>query len=267
MTGDVGLPDPPIAADVDLRDFPFMPLDVPRLRRSKAWLYAKRRPEIGFYMINLWCSSWHEVPAGSLEDDDDVLADLAMCSLEKWPRVRAAALRGWVKSKDGRLYHAVVVEKAIEAWSQKWARPDRASNRSEHARKAARARWEKEQALREQCPTDARAMPEQCPDDALRGTGTGNKRSSDPNGSAPNGATLDPVKELFDVGVRLITGAGRSEKDARGLVGKWRKSVGDAELSALLVVAVRKTDPVPWLISAVAEVTRRKEKPYGDAML
>ncbi len=48
------LPPPPIAADVDLTDFQFMPLDVARLRRSKAWLICKRRPELAFYMMNLW---------------------------------------------------------------------------------------------------------------------------------------------------------------------------------------------------------------------
>ena len=96
-----------------------MPLQVERLKKSKAWLYAKRRPELGFYMINLWAASWHEVPAASLEDDDDVLADAAMCDLKRWPQVKEKVLHGWVKCSDGRLYHPVVAEKAIEAWEAK----------------------------------------------------------------------------------------------------------------------------------------------------
>ena len=106
-------------AGCDLRDFQFMPLQVERLKKSKAWLYAKRRPELGFYMINLWAASWHEVPAASLEDDDDVLADAAMCDLKRWPQVKEKVLHGWVKCSDGRLYHPVVAEKAIEAWEAK----------------------------------------------------------------------------------------------------------------------------------------------------
>jgi hypothetical protein len=107
---------PMVSADVDLTDFKFMPLEVARLRRSKAWLICKRRPELAFYMLNLWTASWHERPAGSLEDDDDVLADAAMCPPERWPEVKADALRGWIKCSDGRLYHPVVAEKVAESW-------------------------------------------------------------------------------------------------------------------------------------------------------
>lgn len=113
------LPAPLTPPECDLRDFPFLPLDVARLRRSKAWLKAQRKPALGFYAVNLWTASWHEVPAGSLEDDDDVLADLAMCHLAKWRQVREEVLRGWLKCSDGRLYHAVVAEKARCAWDKK----------------------------------------------------------------------------------------------------------------------------------------------------
>lgn len=113
------LPAPLVPPEVDLRDFGFMPLDVARLRRSKAWLIAKRNPEIGFYMMNLWASSWHETPAASMEDDDDVMADAAMCAPRRWAKIKADVLHGWVKCSDGRLYHKVVAEKAIEAWDAK----------------------------------------------------------------------------------------------------------------------------------------------------
>lgn len=119
MTDSTNLPDPPVPADCDLRDYRFMPLEVARLRRSKAWLICRRRPQLGFYMVNLWAASWHEVPAASLEDDDDVLCDAAMCSPETWQKVKADVLRGWVKCSDGRIYHPVVAEKALEGWETK----------------------------------------------------------------------------------------------------------------------------------------------------
>lgn len=106
---------PPVPIDADLRHFQNMPVDVDRLRRSKAWLICRRRPDLGFYMFNLWGKAWREVPAGSLEDDDDVLADAAMCSPERWPKVRTEVMRGWIKFADGRLYHRTVCEKVIEA--------------------------------------------------------------------------------------------------------------------------------------------------------
>lgn len=126
------LPAPLTPPDCDLRDFPFMPLDCMRLRRSKAWLLAKKNPALGFYMVNLWTAAWHEVPAASLEDDDDILADAAMCDLKTWLRVKEQVLRGWVKCSDGRLYHTVVAEKANSSWERKHAQ----RQRTEAARQA-----------------------------------------------------------------------------------------------------------------------------------
>jgi Protein of unknown function (DUF1376) len=131
-------PLPMVSTEVDLTDFKFMPLEVARLRRSKAWLICKRRPELAFYMLNLWTASWHERPAGSLEDDDDVLADAAMCPPERWAEVKADALRGWVKCSDGRLYHPVVAEKVAESWHGKVLR--RWSNECDRIRKENRRR-------------------------------------------------------------------------------------------------------------------------------
>lgn len=54
----------------------------------------------------------------------------------------------------------------------------------------------------------------------------GGRGSSEPNGSAP----LDPEKVLFDTGVALLASQGKSEGQARSLIGKWRKgghSAGD----------------------------------------
>lgn len=127
------LPAPMTPAGCDLQDFPFMPLMVARLRKSTAWVKARRNPALGFYMINLWGAAWHEVPAGSLEDDDDVLADAAMCDPSKWEKVREAALRGWVKCSDDRLYHPVVAERVIEAWTAKTERKEK--NEHENTRK------------------------------------------------------------------------------------------------------------------------------------
>jgi len=135
MKEDNNLPDPMTPGDCDLRDFPILMLEVQRLRRSKAWLKAKRNPELGFYMINLWTAAWHEVPAGSIEDDDDVLADLAMCAPDRWLELRADALHGWVKCSNGRLYNPTVCEKVAPAWESKLERLKRDSNEKERQRR------------------------------------------------------------------------------------------------------------------------------------
>lgn len=113
------LPAPLIAAEVDLQDFPFMPLHVARLRDSD--LAAEAHPEACWYAVLLWAASWHQLPAGSLPDTDAVL--MRLCGLGRdqrtWKKHRKDALRGFVKCSDGRLYHPVVVEQAVEAWNSK----------------------------------------------------------------------------------------------------------------------------------------------------
>lgn len=113
------LPAPLTPADCDLTDFAGFMLEVGRLRQSKQWLIAKRKPEIGFYAMNLWMASWHKLPAASIEDDDDVLCDAAMCDPKKWARAKADVMRGWIKCADARLYHPIVATKALEAWLDK----------------------------------------------------------------------------------------------------------------------------------------------------
>lgn len=113
------LPAPFTPIGCDLRDFAFMPLDVVRLRDSDLAVAAEA-DEFRCAVL-LWCASWHQVPAASLPDDDKILAQYAGYGrvVKEWQKVRAGALRGWVKCSDGRLYHAVVSEKANEAWLAK----------------------------------------------------------------------------------------------------------------------------------------------------
>ncbi|WP_186216274.1 DUF1376 domain-containing protein [Burkholderia gladioli] len=113
------LPNPLTPADCDLRDFPFMPLDVQRLCDSD--LAALESPEACWAALLLWSKSWHQVPAASLPDDDRVLAKFTgyQRAPAAWQAIREGALRGWIKCSDGRLYHPVVAEKANEGWFAK----------------------------------------------------------------------------------------------------------------------------------------------------
>lgn len=109
---DQELPPPPVPADLDLTALAYMPLHVARLLSSETWLLATG--DEAKAAMTLWARAWHQVPAGSLPDDDRLLSLLSGAG-SKWKRVRALALRGFKKHSDGRLYHEVICEEATEA--------------------------------------------------------------------------------------------------------------------------------------------------------
>ena len=120
------LPEPLVPPDCDVRGFGFMPLDVVRLLDSD--LFALTTGDEFKAAVALWCKSWLQVPASSVPDDDRVLAHLSGSGL-RWKKVKAMALRGWVKAADGRLYHPVVASKALEAWNRKQSQREKANKR------------------------------------------------------------------------------------------------------------------------------------------
>lgn len=113
----VSLPAPLVPKYVNLRRFEKMPLAVQRLRDSS--LASTPNPEAFRCAILLFCSSWHQVPAGSLPGDERELAKLAGFgrNFRTFLKVSSETLRGWVKCSDGRFYHPVVAAEALNAWT------------------------------------------------------------------------------------------------------------------------------------------------------
>lgn len=110
-----GRPQPPVPRNLDLRDMPSMLLDVARLRNSA----VARTPNAEAFRaaVMLWCASWHEIPASSLPNNDLDLCHLAGFGRDQvaWQAIREQALHGYYECADGRLYHSVVAEKALDA--------------------------------------------------------------------------------------------------------------------------------------------------------
>jgi hypothetical protein len=106
---------PPIPFDADLRHMPSYMIDVQSLLGSD--LAAFGDPAANWYAVLTWCAALHQIPAGSLPDDDAILAWLVRLGrdVRTWKKFRAkGALRGWVKHSDGRLYHPVVTKKVMD---------------------------------------------------------------------------------------------------------------------------------------------------------
>lgn len=110
------LPSPLVPADVNLRGFNGFMLDVDRLLSSE--LVATGSPEECWAALMLWCRSWKQNPPASLPDDEKVLAAFSGAG-KRWPKVRAVAIRGFVKCSDGRLYHRVLAKEANDAWARR----------------------------------------------------------------------------------------------------------------------------------------------------
>jgi hypothetical protein len=141
------LPEPMTPPDCDLRGFPYMPLDVVRLVDSD--LFALSTGDEFKAAVSLWCKSWLQIPAGSLPNDERILAHLSGAG-GRWPKVQEIALRGWTLCSDGRLYHSVIAEKALTAWK---ARNEGEEARGKHAEKMRRLRSGKSMKANGACDT------------------------------------------------------------------------------------------------------------------
>lgn len=118
------LPAPLVPAYLDIRELEYMPLSVQVLRDSS---FTTRSTGEEFRAgLMIWCAAWHQVPAGSVMNDDAELSKLsgfgfAGSAVKEWKKVRAGAMRGFVLCSDGRLYHPVICRKAIDSWNAKTA--------------------------------------------------------------------------------------------------------------------------------------------------
>ena len=112
-------PEPMTPPDSDLTGFEWMELNIHRLFRSELW--AKASGDEFRAALKLWGESFWEKPAGSLPDDDVLLARLADYGrdVKGFEAVKGMVMRGWVKCSDGRLYHPVVAETVNRAWTER----------------------------------------------------------------------------------------------------------------------------------------------------
>lgn len=156
------LPNPLTPADCDLTGYRWMPLDVIRVIDSDT--FGISTGDEFKTAFRLWAKCWQQVPAASLPDDDRVLAHLAGLSenLPKWKKVRAVALRGFVKCSDGRLYHPVIAEKAIEAMGKREQHVEREENEQSRQQRYRARRKELFEVLRRHgvVPSADTKMPE-----------------------------------------------------------------------------------------------------------
>ncbi|NUB05867.1 DUF1376 domain-containing protein [Azospirillum sp. Vi22] len=204
------LPDPLVPAGIDLSGYDYMPLYVTRLRKSRTWVRCKRRPAHGFYLMNMWTEAFtsHE-RAGSLPDDDDLLADAAMCAPDDWESIKADIMTGtgWILCNDGRWYHPVVAEVVIEVWEKSRKTKTQTKSATEAAAEARRTKREAKIAEANGTQTDD-AM-----DHASDRNGTGTDTVPD-DGQGDNGIRQASVTDSQRNSINSVT---QSVADGNGL--------------------------------------------------
>jgi len=211
--------EPLTPADLDLRDFSWMPLDVARLRDSD--FVALVSGDAFRAAMMLWCASWHQLPAGSLPNDDRLLAKLAGYGrdLDDWAAVRKDAMRGFIECSDGRFYHPVVAEKAIEADNFR-------KKQRERTKKATAARLAKYGACERNVERDeARAERR----NEVQQTGQDRTLTENTDAVASDAvASRDPRARLFSEGLSKLAEMTRKAPDScRPFLGKCLKAAGD----------------------------------------
>lgn len=125
-------PDPLVPAEVDLRDFDGFMLNVERLLASE--LVALSTGDEFKAAVLLWSRAWKQMPAGSLPNDDRILASFSGAG-PRWKKVREMALRGFVLCSDGRFYHRVLCDDVMRAWASKLERIEENNAEAERKRR------------------------------------------------------------------------------------------------------------------------------------
>lgn len=305
MIEDEGLPAPLVPSDVDLRDFPSMLLDVARLRDST--LASDEEPEACWAAVLLWAASWHQLPASSIPDDDRWIAKAAGYAIRgkidrSWLRVRDGALRKFVKCRDGRLYHPVVAEKALECWLSKLAArlSSGAGNAKRHkiefdpkpieaqilvARTLLTKLNPQSRALSRRkhsapspgLPDESGQPPVGSPDGSPSGSQEKDKgregNSSVPIGTAGAGApapvdkstTPEEKRSAWNGCGKWMVANGVAESTARELMGALIRDYPQVALDAMLVAPkqAETPDPKAYLIATAKTLAGERSKPAG----
>lgn len=242
------LPDPLVPPEVDLRDWRYMPLLVARLFGST--FHAQASDAAWRAGVTLWLKSWHQIPAGTLPNDDRELCRLAELGADfrKFARVREWALHGWFLCSDGKLHNYTMAEVVLEAWEKRKANKEKASN-------AAKALWRRRNAT-SNATSDASGMHGASNKHANRGQVEVSSSEEDKSSSAKKAPSTNPSDWLWAEGLQwLVTTTNRKEGPIRSFLGKCRQTLknDDARLRTIIeqAMATNPAEPFAWISAAI----------------
>ncbi|GBR33985.1 hypothetical protein AA11826_1156 [Komagataeibacter oboediens DSM 11826] len=291
------LPDPLTPEYCDLRGYDFMPLFGHRLFSSEFYTEAS---DAEFRAgMRLWWAAWSQLPAGSLPNSDRALATLADFGrdVEAWQAVKERALHGFILCSDGRLYHPMLCQEALDAYEERLRKSkkrvkdkERLQAWREMRRKQNADTHHPEEQISEE--TEVKRVSSEFQEHIRNAGVAGNARGDRDRDSkdtltsfvtppsppsrevvpamsdlptAENVVPLPPdartvlFRQGLDVLVRMT---GKPPNAARKLLGKWLKAAKDNAqlLSAILFECsqARPADAIPWIEGAIKNRTGSK---------
>lgn len=190
---------------------------------------------------------------GPVPDNDRVLAGMFRCSTRKARGlVKALVEAGKLTIEDGKIWND-------RARSDLVQRGFTSISRAESGAKGGRTRAERA----------AKALENNDTTQASASSREEKRREEYSDTNVSGGEAAEPVdftKQVFDRGVAFLGKYGTAERQARALIGKWRKDAGDTETFNALRDASREgvTEPVGWI---TARLTKIRAGPVRDADL
>lgn len=164
-----------------------------------------------------------------LPDDDSRLARMLGVTAARWRKLKPTVMAFW--TLDGGQWKQARLSKERQFVEEK-----RAKNRA-----SADARWKGQASENKEGDECERISERNAPPPPPKKEGS--------VADATVGEADDPLKAVFDLGVQILVAAGQTEKQARSLIGKWRKGRSDGDvLTALIDCRARNiSNPVEWL--------------------
>jgi len=269
-----------------------MPLDTVRLLDSD--MFALSSGEEFKAAFALWCKSWQQVPAASLPNDDRILAHLSGAG-HRWCDIRDMSLRGWILCSDGRLYHPVVAEKAMEALPRRKEYRDKKSNDAQRKERERQDRKNLFAALKaigivpefnirtselralavthnvtDASVTDVTPVTNHVTAKTGTGTGTGIyssvAKATAADAAEPPSVQVSAETQMWNAGKAFLIKRGVTKTKAGEMLGKWKGQYGVAATIEALGVAELEPNLVDP-ISFIQGVFRKRQGNGGGTIL
>ena len=217
---------------------PYFPLYIADYDSKTAHLTLE---EDGAY-LRLLRLCWR-TPGCSIPNDPKWIARMMRVTWETYERVVAPILSEFFQLRHNRYF---------SAWLQEeWDRiTGTYKARSDAGKKGNDKRWKKE-AL----PDNTLKSNEMTYRPAIA-KGSQPEPESEPYNTTPNGVDGDAVTAaLWDRGVRFLVAHGSSERNARSVIGKWRKDASDQEIYDAFAACKKEgvVDPIPWITAVLSK--------------